>query len=168
VSRDQTGEPVPQAPLPLLRTTVLPEWIDYNGHMSEAYYVLVFGYATDALLDQIGMDAAYRERTATSVYTVEAHISYLHEVRVGEPLRVTAQVLALDGKRVCTFLTMHHDTTGVLLATEELLLLHVDTRATRAAPFAPEILARLEAIRAAHAALPVPDQAGRGIALRRR
>jgi acyl-CoA thioesterase FadM len=165
---DQAGSPVPQAPLPLLRTAVLPEWIDYNGHMSEAYYVLVFGYATDALLEQIGMDAAYRGRTATSVYTVEAHIAYLHEVRVGEPLRIATQVLDLDSKRVRTFLTMHHDVTGVLLATEELLLLHVDTGASRAAPFAPEILGRLEAIHAAHAALPVPEPAGRSIALRRR
>ena len=165
---DQTGELVPQAPLPLLRTAVLPEWIDYNGHMSEAFYVLVFGYATDALLEQIGMDAEYRGRTATSLYTVEAHIAYLHEVRAGEPLCVATQVLDLDGKRVRTFLTMHHGTTGVLLATEEVLLLHVDTRASRATPFAPEILGRLETIHAAHAALPVPDQAGRAIAMRRR
>jgi acyl-CoA thioesterase FadM len=165
---DQNGELAPQAPVPLLRTVVLPEWLDYNGHMSEAYYVLVFGFATDALLEQIGMDADYRGRTARSVYTVEAHITYVHEVRAGEPLRLATQVLDLDSKRVRTFLTMHHDTTGVLLATEELLLLHVDAGASRATPFAPEILGRLETIRAAQAALPVPDQAGRAIALRGR
>jgi acyl-CoA thioesterase FadM len=164
----QPADLASQAPLPLLRTAVLPEWIDYNGHMSESYYVLVFGYATDALLEQIGMDAEYRGRTATSVYTVEAHITYLHELRVGEPLHVATQILDLDSKRVRTFLTMHHGTTGVLLATEELLLLHVDTRASRATPFAPEILGRLETLRAAHATLPMPDQAGRAIGLRRR
>lgn len=154
--------------LPPLRATVLPEWIDYNGHMSEAYYVLVFGHTIDALLEAIGMDAGYRERTATSIYTVEAHITYIRQVGAGEPLRVATQVLDLDGKRVRAFLTMHQESTGALLATEEVLLLHVDTRAVRAAPFAPEILECLEAIRAAHAALPVPDQAGRAIALRRR
>jgi acyl-CoA thioesterase FadM len=30
---------------------VRPEWVDYNGHMSEAYYVLIFGDATDAFYD---------------------------------------------------------------------------------------------------------------------
>ena len=34
---------------------VRPEWIDYNGHLSEAYYVLVFGHATDAVMARLGM-----------------------------------------------------------------------------------------------------------------
>ncbi|EEE35651.1 conserved hypothetical protein [Rhodobacteraceae bacterium KLH11] len=28
-----------------------PEWIDYNGHMQDAYYGLVFSYAVDAMQD---------------------------------------------------------------------------------------------------------------------
>ncbi len=75
-------------PLDLYRVSVKPEWIDYNGHMNEAYYVLVFGLTTDAFLDLIGMDAAYRERTHTSLYTVEGHIAYLQEVPLGTSLRV--------------------------------------------------------------------------------
>ncbi|MBV9279652.1 MAG: thioesterase family protein, partial [Chloroflexi bacterium] len=143
------------------------EWIDYNGHMSEAYYVLVFGYATDALLDRIGMDAAYRARTGTSVYTVEAHLTYLRGAKAGEPLRVTTQLLDLDGKRLRMFHTMLHADSGAVLATEELLLVHVDTRGPRSAPFAPEIMGRLEEIQAAHATLPPPDPAGRSIAIPR-
>lgn len=60
--------------LPLFRETVRPEWIDYNGHMSEAFYVLVFGYATDALMEGTGMGPACRESTGCSMYTVESHI----------------------------------------------------------------------------------------------
>lgn len=59
----------------LLRQRLCPEWIDYNGHLSEAYYVLIFGFATDAFLDAIGMTDAYRRSTETSVYTLEAHVS---------------------------------------------------------------------------------------------
>ncbi len=54
--------------------------MDYNGHMSEAFYVLVFGYTTDALLDRIGLDTEGRERENVSIYTVEGHISYIEEV----------------------------------------------------------------------------------------
>jgi acyl-CoA thioester hydrolase len=151
----------------LLETAVQSEWIDYNGHMSEAYYVLVFGYATDALLDRIGMDGAYRARAGTSVYTVEAHLTYLQGAKAGEPLRITTQLLDLDRKRLRIFHTMLHAASGAMLATEELLLVHVDTRGPRSAPFAPEIMARLQEIQAAHAALPPPDAAGRSIAVPR-
>ncbi len=73
------------APL-LFRQTVRDDWIDYNGHLSEAYYVLVFGFATDALRDAAGLDAAYRERTGGSLYTVEAHVRCLREVAHGSEL----------------------------------------------------------------------------------
>ena len=43
------------------RKTVLPEWIDYNGHMQDAYYGLVFSKAVDALQDDVGFDQSYRQ-----------------------------------------------------------------------------------------------------------
>ncbi|MFQ5784395.1 MAG: thioesterase family protein [Alphaproteobacteria bacterium] len=155
------------APLVLHEATVRPEWVDYNGHLSEAYYVFVFGHASDALYDFIGMDAAHRERTRTSVYTLEAHIGYLREVAEGSRLRVTTQVIGVDTKRMHIFHAMDDGEGGALLATEELMLLHVDMRGPRAAPFPPEIAARLEAILAAHAGLAPPRQASRRIALPR-
>ncbi len=156
------------APLALYRTTVRPEWVDYNGHMGEAYYVLVFGDATDALYDHIGMDDAYRRRTRSSVYTLEAHLSYLREVSTGEPLAITTQLLDLDAKRLHVFHAMRHGRDGHLLATEELLFLHVDSDPPRATPFPPAVMARLAAIHAAHGALPLPEQAGRRIGIPRR
>jgi acyl-CoA thioester hydrolase len=147
------------------RDHVHKEWVDYNGHMSEAYYVLVFGYATDAFYDWIGMGDAYRRRESRSVYTLESHITYLHEIGEGEELAVRTQVLGADHKRVCLFHAMHHGEQGELLATSELMLLHVDMTGPRAVPFAPEVQARLEKIAAAHADVPRPVQAGRSISL---
>ncbi len=158
---DRAGPP----PLAPYRASVRPEWVDYNGHMSEAFYVLVFGYATDALLDRIGMDADRRERTGTSVYTLEAHVCYLAEVREGEPLHVTTQVVDLDHKRVRIFHTMSRGEGGELLATEELLLCNVDTRASRSTPLADDVAATLSALREAHRALPVDERIGRAIGL---
>jgi hypothetical protein len=67
------------AQTPVFTATVRPEWVDYNGHMSEAYYVLIFGEATDAFYDHVGLDHAARQRDRVSIYTVEAHIRYLVE-----------------------------------------------------------------------------------------
>ena len=153
-------------PLALHGEPVRPEWVDYNGHMHEAYYVLVFGNATDAFYDHIGMDRAYREHTKTSVYTLESHINFLDEVGEGAPLAVTTQVLGLDDKRLHLFHTMRRGDDGRLVATYELVALHVDMAGPRAAPFAGAVLARLRGIETEHAGLPAPKQAGRSIGLR--
>jgi acyl-CoA thioesterase FadM len=157
------GEPTSE-PLSLYETTVEPGWVDYNGHMSEAYYVLVLGYATDALLDAIGMDDAYRRAQHVSLYTVEAHVSYLQEVGEGEPLTVTTHVLGVDDKRVHLFHFMRRGDGG-LVATEELLLYNVDTEAGRSAPLPQEIAGALRELAEAHRDLPVDKRVGRSIAL---
>ena len=138
------------------RQRVRPEWIDYNGHLSEAYYVLVFGYATDALMDEIGLDPAYRERTGCSLYTVEAHVRYLHEVPDGAELDVRTRVVAAGAKkaRLCHEMTVG----GRLVATEEILALHVDASQSRTTPFPPEVAERLRT-----RTEPAPDYAGTGI-----
>lgn len=85
--------------LPLLHSTVRPEWIDYNGHLSEAFYVLVFGHATDALMTGTGLDSGYRESTRCSLYTVESHIRFLRDVSEGAHLAVRTRVLGAAARK---------------------------------------------------------------------
>ena len=77
----------------------MPEWIDYNGHLSEAYYVLVFGHATDAVMAALGHGARVpASRPATSLYTLEAHVRYLDQVPPGAHLEVRSSVIGVTGK----------------------------------------------------------------------
>ncbi len=152
------------APLTLYRTTVPAEWVDYNGHMNDACYCIAFSRATDALIEYIGLDADYRERAARSVFTLESHVCYLREGKLGESLRVTVQLLGHDARRLRLFLALYRDGDDALLATAEQMFLHVDTRGPRAAPFDDAVQARVDELWAAHAALPVPEQCGRAIA----
>jgi acyl-CoA thioester hydrolase len=154
------------APLVLHRATVLPEWVDYNGHMNEAYYVLVFGHATDAFYDYIGLDDATRRATARSVYTLEAHINYLNEAHQSDRLTIATQLLAHDAKRLHLHHAMRREGHAGLLATTELMLLHVDMTGPRAAPFDPATTALVAAIAADHAGLGKPERVGRVIGLR--
>lgn len=153
------------APLILHRTTIKPEWLDYNGHMNEAYYVLVFSHATDDFMDFAGMHADYRARANASVYTLETHVVYLLEAGEGAPLTVETRLIGFDAKRFHLFHGMRHGDGGDLLATGEHMLLHVDMGGPRSAPFPPDIAARLGEIDVAHGKLARPDQAGRSIAL---
>ncbi len=154
-------------PLELFATRVAPDWTDYNGHMTESRYLQVFGDTSDALLAFAGVDQAYHDR-GRSFYTVETHIMHRKEVRALEPIHTTAQVLAVDDKRLHVFHRLVHTPSGDLLATAEQMLLSVDTEAGRACPAGPDVLQRLREIAHAHAALPRPDGAGRAVGQRTR
>jgi acyl-CoA thioester hydrolase len=147
------------APLSLHQETVRAEWIDYNGHMSEAFYVLVFGNATDALYDHIGLDADYRTASGCSAYTVEAHIHYLHEVAPGSALRCETRILGFDAKR----LHIHHDlfADDVCSAAIEIMALHYDTAAGRVIPLPADIHRRLAGCPSG----PPPQPASRALAI---
>lgn len=151
------------APLDLFRERVQPEWIDYNGHMNVAFYVLAFDHATDAFFDFIGLDEDYRTTTGNSTFAVEAHVTYQREVAKGDELRFTTQLLGFDQKRIHFFHHMHHAEQGFLAATAEWLSLHIDLDRRRVAPMPSAIAARLAEIRAAHEALQVPAEVGRVI-----
>jgi len=154
-------------PLDRHRESVRGEWVDYNGHMNLAYYVLVFDHATDVLFDCLGLGEAYVRRANHSTFVVEAHVTYEREVHDGDPLRITTQFLGFDEKRLHFFHHMYHQGDGTLVATNELLSLHVDLAARRAAPLPAAVLRRLEAFAHAHAALPRPVQAGRVMGLKK-
>jgi len=156
------------APLCMYRPTVLPEWVDYNGHMSESCYLLVFGDNSDAFFRSVGIDEAYRDQGGQSLYTVETHIHNIREVAEGEPLRLTLQLLDHDDKRVHIFHAMYHATTGELLATAEQMLVHVDMAQGRSKPMPADLQARLQAIAKAHASLPTPPQVGKPMGIRRK
>lgn len=142
--------------IPEFRQQVRPEWIDYNGHLSEAYYVLVFGFTTDALMEHVGMDAEYLRTSGCSLYTVEGHVRYLHEVRGDAELIVTTRIIEVGAKKLRLCHEMRVD--DELVATEEMMLLYVDGEAGKAAPFPPEVRGYLD-----EHVEEAPDYAGRSI-----
>jgi carnitine 3-dehydrogenase len=142
-------------PLRLVNTRVRPEWVDYNGHMTESRYLQVFGDAMDALYRQVGVDERYRS-TSRMFFTVESHVMHKAEARVGEPISVTTQILALDDKRLHVYHRLERGADGVLIATAEQMHLHVDTASHKASPIDSAVRSRLEEIAKAHAPLPAP------------
>jgi len=142
------------------RDSIRPEWIDYNGHMNVAWYVLIFDHGVDGLWDELGLDAAYRERSGGTTFAVECHLNYLRELREGDPVAVTVQLLAWDAKRIHQFQRMYHAGEGWLAATCEWMNLHVDSASRRVSPWPEEVLGRLAAVADRHRGAPWPEQAG--------
>ena len=83
------------------------EWQDYNGHMNETFYLQVMSWGTDRLMELIGCGPAYREGGSGTLYTLESHIRYLTEVKIGTPLTVTAQIFERDAKRFRLYMRLY-------------------------------------------------------------
>jgi acyl-CoA thioester hydrolase len=152
----------------IYRTALEPEWIDYNGHLRDAYYGLIVSYASDALMDRLGMDAPYRERTRNTLYTVEMHIHYFREVKKSDTVLVTVRMLGTDHKRIHAAFDLTREGDTDAAASAELMLLHVnqgETVATQAFP--PDISAAIATLLEATANAPAPGPGSRRIELRR-
>ena len=154
-----------EAPLCLHRGVIRPEWIDYNGHMNVAYYVLVFDQGTDALLAYLGMDRAYRERSGYSTYVLESHITYERELKEGDAYRVCIQLLDADAKRLHYFESLYDASDDTLAATTEIMLMHMDMATVRSTPMPEPVRIKVSALMEAHGNLPRPPQAGRVIGI---
>ncbi len=150
------------------RLHVAPDWVDYNGHMNLAFYVLAFDKATDHFYDQLGIGIAYRERMQSSMFTLGINVDYLHEVFAGDLLCITTQLLDCDGKRMRYFHRMFSGAGDEPVATNECLAIHVDMTSRRSAPFPSEARDRVEAMLAAHRQLPAPVGAGRVLGEKRK
>ena len=148
--------------------TVLPEWIDYNGHMNVAYYVLAFDQGVDELMRQVGITPEYLASEKSSTFTLEMHINYLQELHLGDPLRLTCQLLDADTKRVHYFLKMFNPEKECLAATSEQIMMHVNLESRRSSPFPTAIDSTINSLLDAHKDLPKPEQAGKIMGIRRR
>ena len=132
---------------------IKPEWIDYNGHLNLAYYHVLFDQGIDGLFDVIGLGERYRAERGFTTYTVEAHVSYLHEVPPASRVFVTSQIVGLDAKRLHVFQELFH-ADGWRAATLESLSLSIDQRGAegpKAAPFPEDVFARVSAAAREHA-----------------
>lgn len=141
------------AGVPIYETALEPAWIDYNGHLRDACYGLIASSACDALMDRIGVDAAYRARTHCTLYTLEMHVHFLHEVKQGDRMAAAVTILGSDHKRLHAGFTLLRAPDGPVAATVEFMLLHVRQGATAGSePFPPAVISAIAALSAAQPA----------------
>lgn len=160
MSNTSQNSPIP-APFVSSTLAIEPQWIDYNGHLNMAYYNVLFDRGIDQAFHLLGLGPDYVATRNASFFTVEAHICYLRELSIDDPVEVHVRLLDHDGKRAHIFEELVHAEEGWTSATLEQMSLHVDLAAKRASLWPDDIFQRLEAMQAAHSALPTPSQVGR-------
>jgi acyl-CoA thioester hydrolase len=154
---------------PVYRVNIEPSWIDYNGHVRDAYYGLAASYAVDDVMDHLGLDAGYRARTRCTLFTLELHIHYLHEVKKTDDLALISTVLDFDRKRIHLGCRFTCSRVSDAVATADMMLLHVHQGDTPSvASFPDAVSAKLETLKLAAAAGAVFAPGSRKIELKRR
>ena len=143
-------------------------WGDWNGHLNMAYYNVLFDRGIEDFLAAFGITEDSVAQGSGSSFTLEAHVTYLRELMIGDEVRVWTRILDWDAKRVHVVQSMEKLPDGFIAATSENMMLHVSLETRRAAPYPPEIAEKLGAMAQTHAALPVPPQVGHVIGIPRR
>ncbi|WP_462380050.1 thioesterase family protein [Pseudomonas sp. Marseille-QA0892] len=148
-----------------LSTRVRKEWTDYNGHLRDANFLLLFSLATDALMDRLGLDEAGRAQTGHTLFTLEVHLNYLAEVKAGEQVAVHTLLLAHDHKRLHIYHTLRRGDVDV--AVSEQMLMNVSTEAGRSTNFDAGVLREIEGWKVRQGTVDKPAYTGRVIGLPR-
>lgn len=152
---------------PFVSSTMAVErdWIDYNGHMNLAYYHVLFDRAIDEAFSLVGIGPEYLAQRRHSCFVAEAHIRYVRELMLRDPVRVTVQLVDFDEKRLHYFMELRHARDGWLAATSENMSLHVNMDTRRVVPFPADLLANLAIMKATHSQMPKPEALGRSVAI---
>ena len=155
-------------PAVIYSTEIKPEWLDYNGHMNVAYYVLVFDLAIEELLASLGLGEASAQETGISTMALESHITYDREVTLGQEVDVRMQLVDHDHKRIHLYLEMHvRGRDGYLASTLEQISMCVDLNERRSAPFPDDVLEKVTDLSQQQSDLKRPGNIGRKIGIRR-
>jgi acyl-CoA thioester hydrolase len=155
--------------LPVYHVKIEPEWIDFNGHVRDAYYMLAASYAVDGLMDHLGLDAAYRESTHCTLYTLEMHIHFLHEVKQSDDLKILTSILDVDRKRIHAGFTFACSRLAEPAATADMMLLHVHQgQKPASAPLPEAVTEKLNAVKLSSEARDALGPLSRKIELKRR
>ena len=145
---------------------IRPEWIDHNGHLNMAYYGVLFDKGSSFAFRRMGFTPEYRKASGHTTFEAEYRIRYLREVKLGDRIRSSFQLLDVGSRAIHYCQELFHED-GWIAATGEGVNLHIDQSGPRVAPYPPEIAAKLAALRDEMKDWPVPDWVGAPMKVRK-
>lgn len=154
-------------PKSIIQNKVPKEWIDYNGHMNDAEYVRAFSWGVDSFMDDIGLTEDFRDKQQYTMFTLENHVCYLDEMKLGEPFEVQLYMIDYDAKRTHLFFELYGEN-GKRAATSEQMLMGIDQSTGKASPFPEGMLANVKELAAKHTPTEKPKEVGRVIGIRKK
>jgi acyl-CoA thioester hydrolase len=155
------------APYDRFEGEVKSEWIDLNGYMNLAYYIVLFDQAFDLILAEWDLDWEYTKRTNQGLFAVETHTLYEQELVAGAAVRVRSWVIDVDSKRLDVAHEMYRASDMRRAACIETLNLHVNLENRRVTPWPEAQHSAMDAAARAHHEAGLPEWVGRRVQMRK-
>ena len=115
---------------------IIKDWIDYNGHMNVAYYLLIFDkFGADNLNTIFNMGEHSAKTTGMSTMMVETNITYNQELKLDDEVDINLLYFDHDKKRLQYKFEMIHKNQKYLASTFEALALYVDLNSRKVKEF---------------------------------
>lgn len=142
------------------------EWIDFNGHMNLAYYVMAFDHALDVFLDEkLAVGPSLAKASEQGPFVLQSHIHYLRELTIGDQFYCEFILLDGDAKRLHIAGTMSRKRDDAHVCVMEQIVINVSHETRRSTPYPREIQARILALIDQQKNIERPAQIGREIGL---
>ena len=143
---------------------VTEDLIDNNNHMHDAYYNVIFSDVINEFNYSHGLSLKEREESQYTVFTIEAHTTYLAELSLDQSFTVELYIYDYDYKRTHLFLRMLHED-GTIAATNEVIMMGIDKNQRRSAPFPEKYMEFIEAYDLEQEKIEWPKQLGHRIGI---
>ena len=155
-------------PLVLHSKKVLPEWIDYNGHMNVVYYTLVFDNSLDFFLEEIlGIGESHAIKKKQGPFVLQAHYHYLNEMNLNEEFNVRLLVVDCDKKRMHLCLDIFSKKQKKVIAVAEKILINVNLNIRKVEHYPSWAFNRLVLLKNTHKKASFPEVLGKKISLKK-
>lgn len=157
-----------ESPIKIWDRTVLPDWIDFNGHMNAAYYGTQIQSAAEQFLeDHSGFGGTFSKSEGAGPFVLQNHLHFLGELKEGEEFSIYGRLLDHDTKRMHMYFEMISNESGAVCATAEYLNMNVNLTSRRPEAFPDWLQTRLARMQKDHNVLDRPKNEGAPIGIRR-
>ena len=134
--------------------TIPSGFLDENSHVNVQYYVHLIERGLGPVFERVGLGEVYAGADPYGNFALEQHIRYFAEILVDDQVSAHIRLVELSAKRAYFMGFLVNETRAQLAAIVEVVMMNVDMRQRRGAPFPADAYAELEALLRRHEQLP--------------
>ena len=135
---------------PIYELAIPADFLDENKHVNVQYYLHIVERGLGQIFENVGLGEVYAAAHTYGNFALEQHIRYFAELLVEDQVSVFIRLIALSAKRAYFMGFVVNESRQQLAAIVEVVMMNVDMKLRRGAPFPAEAYAQLKALLTRH------------------